>query len=313
LTKIRANEFSALFSTRLENDGPGLTCGLGQDGRVILYHSGTDSPCHVETDLFVKPSRWYSMELQVLNSSQHIRLLVETCAGDNEPSWSRSWSTSLHDTKMSFDLPLIIGADQDQGRPTDTPNMNNCFNGKMDGFAISSVSDRQDLLRIDFSREMDKDVISCAAGSGSKITLVNGPKRATTGHDWDKTCTDWTRSGGGFGAIWFCEDDVTDVRWHTDFVVKLPAGLESGPYSISVRDEIGSTNDHIVFFVRPVTRRRVGYVLSTFTYLGKQYEGLVSSELTLTAKPTATNSSLTLAGRLISTGQWINSVHTITW
>jgi hypothetical protein len=269
LTKRHPQEYSTLFSSIDQLQTMGVACGLSQSGEVLLFHAESADYSRIHTSINVETGRWYSVHLDYLSSSQSIVLKIETCTDHGKPRWQRTCQKKMSAVKISFRAPLMIAADHSRHSPDSEPQQNNCFNGKMDGFTVSAVGERDNLLKIDFSQNMQQSWLTCAGGSGAHVVLTNSPRRATRGHDWSSGEIDWTKAKNGFGAIWFCDDDVTDVCWSTDFTVSLPVDLLSGPYSVLVRDTDHGTEDHVTFFVRPNEKNRIGLIMSTFTYLGE--------------------------------------------
>lgn len=182
---------------------------------------------------------------------------------------------------------LVIAAYHPDGAVTPT----NFFNGKVEDVRLDPKGQTsRSILSLDFRKRMTSDIAVDVSGYGNHATLVNAPTRAVTGHDWDGSEDDWTKSTTGYGAIHFHEDDLDDARWEEDLRITLPTTARSGAYAVKVSNcNDLSVFDYITFFVRPdykTTTAKVGIVLSTFTYMAYANERLYDTTKSSALAPT---------------------------
>lgn len=85
-----------------------------------------------------------------------------------------------------------------------------------------------------------------------------------------------------FIRLWcdtFHDDDLDDAAWDKSFELQIPLDLSSGCYGMQVDD--GVTQDIIPFFVKAVPKIAkappVALIMSTFTYMGKPFKPLPST------------------------------------
>ncbi|GAB5467916.1 MAG: N,N-dimethylformamidase [Rhodospirillales bacterium] len=137
------------------------------------------------------------------------------------------------------------------------------FNGKIEAPAIAVEG--QAICAWDFSKAISSTEVPATSGPG--LDLVNYPRRAVTGADWDGSEMNWTHKPDHYAAIHFHEDDIYDFGWDSDFTFTLPRGMPSGAYVM--RLECEGQGDAIPFFVCPPRRQRTAdlcVLVPTFTY-----------------------------------------------
>ncbi len=98
--------------------------------------------------------------------------------------------------------------------------------------------------------------------------LVQGPLRATPGHNWTRRETDFRLAPDEFRACHFHRDDLLDCGWTSDIAYSIPRDLPSGIYAFRLR--CGELEDRVPFFVTPASnkvRADIALVMPTFSYL----------------------------------------------
>ena len=144
------------------------------------------------------------------------------------------------------------------------------FNGKIDGPKVYNRALAEDelaalargeepdvsglLARWDFADGVGAggvptDRVGDVSGSGLHGACVNQPARAMTGWNWQGLEENFVHAPEQYGAIHFHDDDLDDCRWETDFELSVPEGMRSGVYA--ARLQLGESEDHVPFFVRP--------------------------------------------------------------
>lgn len=154
------------------------------------------------------------------------------------------------------------------------------FNGRLEDPAIlAGVHLQQAALAIDmidgasvrhwwdFSAGISGDGFHDRAEQGTSGRFVNLPTRGVCGSRWSGGEMNWMHAPRDYAAVHFHEDDLYDCSWETDFVARIPDGLESGIYGIRLR--CGRNEDVIPVYVLPArqaARKHVALLVPTFTY-----------------------------------------------
>ena len=129
----------------------------------------------------------------------------------------------------------------------------------------------------DLSRAMETSAVIGATAHSPDGTLVNGPARAVTAHNWDGSCYEWRHAPELYGAVHLHDDDVEDVGWPALCTLPVADDLASGVYALRLR--AGGFEDHVPFFVRAAPGREspVALVLPTASYLAYANEHLATA------------------------------------
>lgn len=120
----------------------------------------------------------------------------------------------------------------------------------------------------DFGAAIDTASIVDRGPHGLGGQLVNLPTRAVRGARWDGSVMCWTERPDHYAAIHFHEDDLSDCRWQTDFLLSIPEGTPSGVYGVRLTH--GDAQDILPFYVLPArdaAKAPLCLLASTMTHL----------------------------------------------
>lgn len=120
----------------------------------------------------------------------------------------------------------------------------------------------------DFGLAIDTASIVDQGPHGLGGRLVNLPTRAVRGARWDGSVMRWTERPEHYAAIHFHEDDLSDCRWQTDFLLTIPDGTPSEVYGLRLRQ--GDAQDILPFYVLPArgaAKAPICFLASTMTHL----------------------------------------------
>lgn len=102
----------------------------------------------------------------------------------------------------------------------------------------------------------------------------NRPIRAMTGFNWTGREDCFHLAPERYGGIQFNEDAIIDSAWCPTLEWRVPALLPSGVYALRLR--AGTTEDHLVFFVRPTQpQSAIAMLMPTASYLAYANERFV--------------------------------------
>ena len=174
-----------------------------------------------------------------------------------------------------------------------TPGQRTSFNGKIDSPVLVAAAlplpeltgttperlrgSESVVAAWDFSQEQSTTRAVDAGPHGRHGQLVNGPARAMTGVHWRADEQNWTHAPEQYGAVYFHDDDLDDVRWPVVATVDLPADLPTGVYAIRLQEvEVDDPQQELVTVivvpgVLPAGSRRdpevrTLVVMPTYTY-----------------------------------------------
>lgn len=167
----------------------------------------------------------------------------------------------------------------------DSRKTTNHFTGRLDSVRLLSSAyskdamidlvqktNPQNLPEVQGFWDFSADVGGATFSDLSKFTrhgvLKNLPTRAVRGVRWNGEEHRWTHAPNHYSAIHFCEYDIYDCEWETDFTYTVPLDLRSGIYA--VRLQKGDEIEYITFFVTPSLQQeksRIAFLASTATYL----------------------------------------------
>lgn len=245
-TLLEAKHDQYLFSSLDIKQYSGFECLLDVNGRLLLRLGRLSEVCEVQLTTSLVRHQWRHLHFVIDLRAHIVKVDAQNKAKDiGERS---SLLTEEHqlpqDIRVASSSPLKIASDSKGSGPATEPQISSSFNGKIEGFKIttSSKGETETLLDFDFSKGISTDTVQDVS-NGIYGQLVNGPSRAVTGHDWDGSQSDWTRAPYGYGAIHFHDDDLDDAGWETSFDLELPSDLNSGCYAVFVDD--GETTDYV--------------------------------------------------------------------
>lgn len=124
------------------------------------------------------------------------------------------------------------------------------------------------IVALDFSVGQSGISVVDRGTQGIAARCVNMPARSVPGPTWDGTETSWRTCPSQWSAMHFHDDDVGDLGWEKDVVLRVPATWHSGVYALRVR--AGSSVDRIPFVVSdatPSASDEALVVLPTWTYM----------------------------------------------
>jgi len=248
-----------------------------------------DGDRHIDLDLRVESSTWYSLLVQVRRvehaSVVDVRLL--RTSGLPDLAAHQSATTELSSIIGGTTLLLAASGIDSQGSPW------HAYNGKLETPALyrrllneheietvhSGVNSPPPDLLWDFTRDMVEDNIFEISERTPAGAVHNGAERAVTGHNWTGAVDDFTVAPEQYGAIQFHADDMIDANWSYSLEFTLPEDLDSGVYA--VRLEAGDDTDHYPLFVRSSTPHAdVLLLFPTNTYLAYGNDRFASGDLT---------------------------------
>ncbi|MCX6432021.1 MAG: LamG domain-containing protein, partial [Actinobacteria bacterium] len=118
------------------------------------------------------------------------------------------------------------------------------------------------------------DIVRDVSGNGLDGNGIHRPVRAMTGYNWSGKHDDWRVAPGEYGGIAFHDDAVMDCGWEPTVTWRVSEGTRSGVYAARVK--AGETEDHIVFFIRPIAPTApILYLMPTNSYLAYANEMIV--------------------------------------
>ena len=250
-----------------------LTIGMGETGVCVDVEGDgvLTLPC--------KLNRWHWIGVTFEGVELKVRITSDS-AGSAERAETYESSLKLGGLTVLDVESVVLGATRIGDRT------NRVFNGKVERPWLSSeifdLTDAEtlsdDLNRIkgakglvaawDFSRQIAGDTGVDIGPSGSNLTLFNCPARAVKGRYWDGTSNNVNEVPIQYGAVYFHDDDLTDVNWLPTTSWQVPDDLPSAVYALKVTQD--NSRDYIPFFVRPAPhhiRNRIAYLAPTATYL----------------------------------------------
>ncbi|KAJ4249068.1 hypothetical protein NW762_012400 [Fusarium torreyae] len=270
-----ATHVQTIISTLDVPSSRGFAAVLTDQGYTELW-IGTGSSIQVVPTGF-KPGlkEWTALNFTI--QSDKVNFKFTPIASISEKTTSPVTHSKALTNKASIqgDCVLTIAASYAESADKSSAKPVNFFNGRISGPELRSATPETPVIaKWDFALQMDGDIVVDVSKAGAANgRLVNAPTRAVSGHDWDGTESDWTKTDRGYNAVHFHEDDLDDAAWETDLNVVLPETLRSGAYAVVIRATGTVLQDSIPFFVRPTESitaalgAKVAYVVSTFTYL----------------------------------------------
>ena len=264
-----------LFSSFDHSTFSGFACYIDERGSLRAQIGGSCKTQEVLLPAKLAKHQWYHVNLSIDRLTRKVKLRAQAKSADiGQTSIDLQQEEILaDDPQIASAKSLTIASDSDETRVASYCMKSASFNGKIDGFKVESklAGSIETLLDLNFSLDTTSDQVRDASGRHHHGILINSPARAVTGHDWDASHNDWTRTSYGYGAIHFHDDDLDDAAWDTSFDLQIPPNLRSGCYGVYVDD--GITQDIIPFFVRPDLSIEkpppVALIMPTFTYIGK--------------------------------------------
>lgn len=106
---------------------------------------------------------------------------------------------------------------------------------------------------------------------------VNHPVRGLTGWNWSGKNDCFRLAPQEYGGIEFHPESVTDCNWEVTKSMQIPTDLKSGVYAmrLTAGDGKGLSEEHIVFFVRPLKPTcKLCFLVPTASYLAYANEKL---------------------------------------
>ncbi|KAM0554870.1 hypothetical protein ACHAPJ_006605 [Fusarium lateritium] len=269
-----ATHVQTIISTLDVPSSRGFAAVLTDQGYAELW-IGTGSSIQVVPTGF-KPAlkEWTALNFTIQSDKVNFKLTPIASISEKTTSPVAGSKALTNKASMQGDCVLAIAASYAESADKSCEKPVNFFNGRISGPELRSATPEAPVIaKWDFSLQMDGDIIVDVSKAGANGRLVNAPTRAVSGHDWDGTESDWTKTDRGYNAVHFHEDDLDDAAFETDLSLVLPQTLRSGAYAVVIRATGSVLQDSIPFFVRPTESTtaalgaKVAYVLSTFTYL----------------------------------------------
>ncbi|KAL7756837.1 hypothetical protein ACKLNR_013830 [Fusarium oxysporum f. sp. zingiberi] len=282
-----ATHVQTIISTLDVPSSRGFAAVLTKQGYAELWIGTGSSIQAVPTGFKPALKEWVALNFTIQSNQVNFDLTPIASFSEKTATAVAGNTILSSEAKIQGDCVFTIAASYAEKADKSCEKPVNFFNGRISGPELRSATATSETLVLakwNFALQMDGATIVDVSGNGADGCLVNAPTRAVAGYDWDGTESDWTKTGRGYNAIHFHEDDLDDAAWETDLDMVLPRTLRSGAYAVVVRATGLALRDSIPFFVRPTEPTasslgaKVAYVLSTFTYLAYANEHVYDRE-----------------------------------
>ncbi|HEX5595444.1 MAG TPA: N,N-dimethylformamidase beta subunit family domain-containing protein [Micromonosporaceae bacterium] len=274
-----------LLSQTWDQGSSGLNLGLTASGHVEFRIWTGERSVSVRGSIPAAANIWQAVALSVDPAERRIHLSHAKSSPLGVTSLVDRQSVAAELPTMPLILtPIGIGSSLE----TDGSSAGDIFEGKIDHPRIwGTCLSPDDLNEVLLGGEIDSHPaiewlfgpvnglpvqqaeVPNQRGCAPRLTLVNNPQVAVTGHRWKGTTTDFRLAPPEYSAVRFHADDLADAGWETTFTLPVPEALQSGIYAVEL--SCGQERDHIPVYVRPRldqrTESKVLYIAPTMTYL----------------------------------------------
>lgn len=283
--RTTSSRLETIFSDLTPDVDCGLACTIDQRGRVNILVGTTTGASVVATNSFLDSDTWYHGQISVDYSSGSVEVYFTAEVSALDPG-NRSTSFAI---RVKPGHVLSIGGSSEVCLADQQPVLLH-FNGKLDGFSVADLQTDITLLDLDFGFSRIAQPLQDLSASRLAVKTVNEPQRGLPGRTWAPEDLSPKENPISFTAARFCDDDLDDACWDSDFVMEIPHHLSSGAYAFRIDGENGSVA-YAVFFVRPTrpTARKICVIMPTFTYLGECSSSWLEASTDIVDKRTPTN------------------------